>query len=415
MADKKPPSRQRPYAAYQPKPTRPDYEHFAPGAGYTPPYRQPEPPPPPKNVFQRARQLWRGYRGMGQRARADSMVWWLYKGLQGIMFGGSLFTVGVLVTLFSTVMGHLVCLDGGGIAAMIGGLVLLLYFAAAPSTQRWIVYVPENQYWVVEDHTGQTLEFLGPGRMHVAWQRGCKVRDYASFRWLNIKTRVENLLQFGASKVSLDIDLVMDFNPVRAEPDEFARLRSLDSAPKFEALITQEVQRILRYHLNRMPGAQQQHMVHHPHLIEDLIAGELERFETMGLALASSRPVNVAVHGAPPRSDSAPLAAPLVGKPSDEPTQPKALTPLPKPRDAQPTIQHTAGPPIPDHAPDITQPAALPPADRTAPYAAEPDSRAAEDTVSSDPPSPSLKTPDDLIDPLSLRRRSRKTPPPPKG
>ncbi|MBI5960728.1 MAG: hypothetical protein HY866_18460 [Chloroflexi bacterium] len=417
MADKKPPRREseRPYASYQPKQVRRDYEHFAPGAGYTPPYKKPEPTPtPPKNLFQRSRQFWRSYRGMGQRARADSMVWWLYKFIQGIMFGGSLLVMGVLIVIFSTVMGHIFCLDGGGIAAIIGGIVLLIYFAAAPFTHKWIVFVPENHYWVVEDHAGHTLEFLGPGRMHVAWQRGCKVRDYVNFRWLNLKIRLDSALQVGATKIGLEVDLMMEFDPVSADPAEYARLRSLDSLQKFEALLTHDVQRILRYHLNRMPTPQQQHMAHNANLIEDLLSREMEPLDTLGLMLASSRPVSVYVQGILPRIEAQPPVMPFMGKAFEEPTQPKAPTPLPKVSEPPDTIQHPAAPPTREHSPDVTHPAVSltekPASDVTQPV--DHPGSAADDTMISDTTPPNLKTTDDLIDPLSLRRRSRRTPPP---
>jgi hypothetical protein len=276
-------------------PYQPHYEEYVPGAGYTPPYSPP--PPPPKGLLGRGRLALRNYGGLRQQARADSVAWWGYKFVQGLLFGGGPFAIGVLLVALSALLGGVGCLSGMGVVLVAAGLLVLLRYVLAPATCHWIVTVPENKYWVVEDRDGYTLEYLPPGRMIVPWRWNSKVRNYVDFNTVTITGIVDDVLSVGAPRVDVEVSVVMAFNPVEADPEQYALLRAMDSREKFEAMLARDVHGIIRRSLNRLPPGQQQDVLRRPEKLEDMIAEQLERHEALGLFLASGRPVTVAVRG----------------------------------------------------------------------------------------------------------------------
>jgi len=336
-------------APYQPPSHRhSDYESFAPSTGYTPPYAPAL--PPPRGVLARGKQAWRTYRGLDQRARAASMVWWGVKFIQGLVVGGGLFVIGVLAVTAAALFGHPTCVSGIGVGLMLIGLVTLLYYAAAPITCRWIVAVPENHYWVVEDANGLTISFLPPGRRAIPWQRSITAQDYADFRWFKATEVIKNVLPVGDRPVSLEIVAVINFNPADAHPDQYGQLREFSAREQFEDTIAREIQTIVRYQLSHLSLSQQQQLVRSPHQLEALIAQELATYEDMGLTLASSRPVSVFAHGVlplepepEPTIPSAPDAPGFTvdAPPSPPPPPPAKKTPPPAPVD--PMVRRSRG------------------------------------------------------------------------
>ncbi len=350
MAQHRPPGSRR-AAPYQPNSYRPpDYESFAPSSGYTPPYNPPL--PPARGPFARGQQAWRIYRGLDQRARADSMVWWSVKFVQGVMAGGGLILIGGLTVAATTLLGPSTCIFGIGVGLILIGLVILLYYAAAPITCRWIVAVPENHYWVIEDAHGLTLAFLPPGRRAIPWQRSVTVREYADFRWFKVTELIENVLIIGGHPVSLEIVVVINFNPADAHPDQYGPLREFTAREVFEDTFAREIQTIVRYQLSHLSLNQQQQLVRSPHQLETLIAQELATYEDMGLTLASSRPVSVYVHGVLPLEPDSGPAAPAS---SAAPTQPKL--------DPPPVTLHSAPKPTEPPSPPQSAPPPSSPVD----------------------------------------------------
>jgi hypothetical protein len=307
------------------------------------------------------------------------MVWWGVKFIQGLVFGGGLFVIGVLTVTAAALLGHSTCVSGIGVGLMLLGLVTLLYYAAAPITCRWIVAVPENHYWVVEDANGLTISFLPPGRRIVPWQRSITVQDYADFRWFKVTELVENVLPTGRLPVSLEIVAVINFNPAEAHPDQYGQLREFVAREQFEDTLAREIQTVVRYHLSHLGPGQQQQLVRSPHQLEALIAQELAIYSDMGLTLGSSRPVSVFVHGVLPL------------EPDPEPT----IRSAPNANDftipawsASPTPPKMDMPPITLHsAPKATEPPSPP---QSAP----------RDRRTTPPPTP--------VDPMVRRSRGRK-------
>lgn len=356
-----------------------------PGAGYTPPYS----PPPPKGLLGRGRLALRNYGGLRQHARANSMAWWGYKLVQGLLFGGGPFAAGVLLVTLSALFGGVGCLSGVGVALVAAGLLVLLRYAFAPATCRWIVTVPENKYWVVEDRDGYTLEYLPPGRMIVPWRWNSRVRDYVDFNTITLTEMVDDVLSVGVPRVDVEVSVVMTFNPVEADPERYAHLRAMDSREKFEAMLARDVHSIVRRCLNRLPPEQQQNVLRHPDQLEDAIAEQLERHQALGLFLASGRPVSVIVRGL------------LV----DAPYQPPAsLRPYEPPREVSPAADSglidrpsVSVPPVPSAG---------------APTGLEEGGTAPDVTHPGQETPPGLKTPADAPNPLIKRRRRKGRLPP---
>lgn len=341
MAQRRPPGARRP-SPYQPPQFHSDYESYSPSSGYTPPYKPPQ-PPPPKGVYGRSKQAWRTYRGLDQRARADSMVWWGFKFLQGLVFGGGLFLIGVLSVILSALLGSTTCLSGAGITMLLIGIVILLYYAAAPVTCKWMVVVPDNHYWVVEDINGLTIHYVPPGKRVVPWQRSIKVCDYVDFRWFTVNQVIKNALQIGGVPVTLEIAVVVNFDPTAAHTDQYGTLRELATREQFEAMFAREVQGIVRYALSHSSSAGQQALVRNPQQLEDAITQELAGYSDMGLTLASSRPVSVFVHGAPPLEPDVEPPPPMPEPPPAPQPPPTRETPPPQPPPSPPP---QPGPPI---------------------------------------------------------------------
>jgi hypothetical protein len=308
------------------------------------------------------------------------VAWWGYKFVQGLLFGGGPFAIGVLLVALSALLGGVGCLSGIGVTLVAAGLLVLLRYALAPATCHWIVTVPENKYWVVEDRDGYTLEYLPPGRMIVPWRWNSKVRNYVDFNAVTVTQVIDDVLSAGAPRVDVEVSVVMTFNPVEADPEMYASLRALDSREKFEAMLARDVLSIVRRNLNRLPQGQQD-VLRHPEVLEDVIAEQLERHQAWGLFLASGRPVTVTVRGL------------LV----DTPYQPPASVPPGRtPSAGDSSLLDTA---------EHDQPSPAAPSASPADVQVEQEEERA--TRRGQKPPPGLKTSAEATDPLIKRRRRK--------
>ncbi len=239
---------------------------------------------------------WRGYRGLRRQARYSSMAWWGLKIVQGLLWGGGLVAFGALLAI-------LVALGDGsawpsrlGSALIVVGIIVLLRYALAPVTCRWIVTVPENRYYVVEDGDGYTLEYLGPGRMIVPWRWHSHVREYVDFSSIAVNEVVEDVLDSHALPVDIEVSVVMSFDPVNADPNVYAALRKLVAPEQFQGLIARDVRDIVRKHLNTLAPVQgQSGLLHDVQSLEAVIAEQLAGRAALGLTPAPTRPVAVHV------------------------------------------------------------------------------------------------------------------------
>jgi hypothetical protein len=273
-----------------------DYEREVPRFGAIP-FNPPQ--PKPKGVVGRSRHALRRYRGLRQRARADSMSWWWMKFLHGLLVGGGPFAIGLLMLLVNAVLnvGSLMAWAGGIIFLV--GLFIILRYALAPYTCQWVVTVPEDRFCFVEDADGNTAEFLEPGRWIVNWRWYGKVRDYVNFKRITANVTIADVLGGGGPVMDMEVTVIMAFNPTQAEEYTYAQLRRLVKPEHFEDMISQDVRSIVRKHIRLLNAEQQRSAVRNTRALEEVIADQLDSFRLMGLTLASSRPVMVYVRNAP--------------------------------------------------------------------------------------------------------------------
>jgi hypothetical protein len=365
----------RPPLAESPDSRRPDYDQYAPGVGYTPPYAPP--------AQDRSGTAWQRYNDLCQRARADSMSWWGMKALQGLLIGGGPFGLGIILIAVDKLLGAGQAWSWIGFVLALTGLLIVLRYALAPVTCKWIVTVPENRYCVIEDHEGYTSEYLEPGRWFVTWRWYAKVRDYVDFNAVTVNTQIANVPD--SSSPALDVTVMMAFNPAQADPSTYAQLRQMTTRNQFETLIARDVRDLVHRYFRVLPPDQPSSAAHNAHALEEYLGDQLEPYRSMGLSLASSRPVMVHISGTPTPQTPYP---PPVFNPSAQPNP-----------YAQPDRYYTPPPSVPRPAPPPDPSPAQSPADPPAADTA-PEPPAADQT-------PRVKGADHLDDPLTLRRRRR--------
>ena len=227
---------------------------------------------------------WRGYRGLRRQARYSSMAWWGLKTVQGLLSGGGLVALGALLAILVGLGDGSTWLVRLGSGLVVVGILVLLRYALAPVTCRWIVTVPENWYYVIEDSDGYTLEYLGPGRMIVPWRWHSSVREYVDFSSIAVNEVVEDVLDSQALPVDIEVSVVMAFNPVNADPNAYAALRKMAAPEQFQAMIARDVRDIVRKHLNTLAPVQgQSGLLHDVQSLEAVIAAQLEGRAALGL------------------------------------------------------------------------------------------------------------------------------------
>lgn len=274
--------------------SRPAYDHYAPGVGYTPPY-----PPPPKGFYGRGRGMQRRYMELRQRARTDSMAWWYVKVLQGLLLSCLPFSLGGLIILANRLFDGNGWLEWAGVGLLLSGLLIVFYHVLAPVTGKWIVTVPENGASVVEDANGYTIEYLEPGRWRVPWHWNTKVREYVDFTIVTANALVADIFGGNGPVVDIDVTVAMVFNPALAESSARAQLRKMTTRDHFETMITRDVRDIVRKHFRLLTPDQQRNALTSSHVLEEIVAEQLAHCRSLGLTLASGRPVMVYVRNLP--------------------------------------------------------------------------------------------------------------------
>jgi len=347
--------------------------------GYTPPYTAP--PAPPKGLYGRGVAALRRYGGLRQRARADSMSWWAMKTLQGVVFGGGPFALGLALIVATA------ALDAGrgwawlGSVLLLIGLGIMLRYALAPATCQWVVVVPENRFCVVEDADGYTAEYLEPGRWIVTWRWGAKVHDYVDFNAITSTTVIADVLAGSGPVMDMDVTVLMAFNPADAEAQRAAQLRKMTMREDFETLIARDVRDIVRKHFRLLAPDQQQGVLRNTRALEEAIADQLGHLSALGLTLASSRPVMVYVR----QSSASPYT----------PNYRQAWPPGPIPVQVVPP---PVAPTLPPSEPPVDMP---PPTEERTPTPPPGPPPAVDDA-------PTVKDPSRADDPLARRRRRRR-------
>jgi hypothetical protein len=239
---------------------------------------------------------WRGYKGLRRRSQDNSLSWWWLKIIQGMVWGGGLLAAGLASVIASRMMDTARCFFLGGTGAIVGGIIILLLYILAPVSRRWIVYVPENWYYVVEDHNRYTLAYLEPGRIKLDWHWNASVRPYVNFNSVAVRKVMHNALDSRSLPVDIEIAVSMAFNPTLAEPRLYPKLRKMDTQEPFQMIISGDIENVVFKHLNKLAPVQgQQGMLHNAESLEALILERLEGLEALGLTPSGAHPVRVFV------------------------------------------------------------------------------------------------------------------------
>jgi ASC-1-like (ASCH) protein len=244
------------------QPPRQPYQGYGPDQAYTPPVTPSatpaEPPPQETNsVYGRGRRAWSGYYRLRGRARQNSMSWWFFKFVQGVLLGGVLLVGGGMALVAGVVVGALQCGAAIGAGLLLAGLGVMLRYVLAPVSCRWMVTVPENAYYVVEDGDGYTLEYLDSGRRTVTWRWNARVRQYATFKAVKATATVEHVLPTDGTPITIEVRVQAAFNPARADPKAYATLRQMTKPEAFQAMLVGDVGEAVRRYLHLLHPAQQ--------------------------------------------------------------------------------------------------------------------------------------------------------------
>ena len=266
----------------------PPSSHNQRGQGFTIPY-----PAPPKGFRHRVNQV----SDLRQYAHASSMAWWGAKALQGLLIGMIPFTCGFLFTAGYVLVGGSASWAVMGVLILLAGLVVILWGVLAPVTRKWIVTVPENCFWMVIDGKGFIAEYLPPGRLILPFRLNSTIHDYVEFRFIRICEVYENILRGSGRDVDLEIEVMMTFNPVEADPRLYARLRRMTRREQFEGLVTNGVRDAIGKYFTQLSPDFWQDALQSPRVLERTIIDQLLGLESMGLFLMSSQSVVVLVHG----------------------------------------------------------------------------------------------------------------------
>lgn len=277
----------------------------------------------------------RRYTRLRQRARANSMAWWLFKLLQGALIGVPLTVLGILIALSASWLGGGQWLTIMGILVVLAGLGVVLRYALAPITCRWIVIVPEGYYWVVEDGNGFTLRFLASGPQQVDWNWNVSVKDYVNFTWVSLSILERNVLP-PDGPVNVEVGVTMRFDPSQVAQAQVAELRALDQREKVERLLARATRNAVRDILQRRSSHDRLELLGEKYRLEQIIMQRLASLTAWGLFPIAARPVSVFVEGLPQAAYDAGYDVPYVEPPEPQTVYPTMVHPQPM----EPTIAH---------------------------------------------------------------------------
>jgi hypothetical protein len=137
-----------------------------------------------------------------------------------------------------------------------------------------------------------------------------KVHEYVNFHTITIRETYDNVLRGSGRKVDLEINVVMVFDPVSADPRFYAKLRGMTKREQFEGIVTNTVRDTVSLYFTRMSPDFWLGALRNPKVLEEEIIKQLNGLNSMGLFLASSHPVTVFVYGLMISSDpTAPIPA----------------------------------------------------------------------------------------------------------
>ncbi len=239
-----------------------------------------------------------GLRALTRRTYRSSMVWWLMRVVEGMVIGGGLVVIGVLIVMINNLLGGAACFGQGAVGMILLGIFVLLWFMAAPFSQRWIVGVPDGWYYLVEDGNGAVVEFLSAGRWIVPWSWRAVVRPYANFQVLESRPVIEDALQSDYLPVTVEAVVTVVFDPTQADPSGFDDLGAMATRDAFKQLIARQSEEAVLGYLAMLAPTQGRSLSSQATL-EDVIRQHVGRLDVLGLFVPASQPPAVTIRLAP--------------------------------------------------------------------------------------------------------------------
>lgn len=276
---------------YQIGPPWQDRETAVPGSGFTPPNSG----TPPRQPQQSPR---RDPAALRHRANYNSADWHRWKMVQGLLFGGMLAAPGLLLIGIAGLQSgsDAACLFAPGVLAILAGVTILFYYLLAPFAQKWIITVPTNQFWAVEDLKGrQTLAFLAPGGVEIKRKFDTRIVPYVGFNSLTVCEVIPNILGMPDMRVDIEVTAVIQFNPTEADPEEFNTLRAMTNAHQFEYVLRREIFKTVQLHMGRYDLMRSRSLQDTVQSLESAVVEHLSNLHPLGLQPASARPVSITI------------------------------------------------------------------------------------------------------------------------
>ncbi|HML23283.1 MAG TPA: hypothetical protein PKD09_16635 [Aggregatilinea sp.] len=239
-----------------------------------------------------------GLRALTRRTYRSSMVWWLVRVVDGLIVGGGLVLIGVIIVVVNNMLNGAACFGQGAVGAILLGIFVLLWFMAAPFSQRWVVGVPDGWYYLVEDGAGEVVEFLGPGRWIVPWSWRAVVRPYANFQVIESRPVIEDALQSDFLPVTIEATVTVVFDPTQADPGAYDDLGAMATRDAFQQLLARQTDEAVRGYLALLTPTQGRSLSSQATL-EDVIRQHVARLDILGLFVPASQPPAVTIRLVP--------------------------------------------------------------------------------------------------------------------
>lgn len=229
---------------------------------------------------------WNRYMALRERADENSMSWWRLKIFEAAWIFVFLAILGAGLGVLSqvTALGFLLY---AGIGLVILGGLFFLRAVFAPLTCKWVVFVPDNAYYVVEDNRKRTIDFIvGGQKTIVPWSYNAKVLPYVDFNFIPVyRVRVENVMNVRRMPVDIEVSSPMRFDPTLAHREALPMLRKMTQSSDFEGMLTNFIRDTVAEHLTQTGAESRLHVaeIRDVPALKTVLLQRLKALESMGL------------------------------------------------------------------------------------------------------------------------------------
>lgn len=223
---------------------------------------------------------------------ASSMKWWAGNIVQGLFSGiGPILLALMLVQLYFITDDYNALLVA--FPLLLVGLVYLIWFGLAPVTRKWIVTVPENEYYVVEAKNGAVFAYVGAGQHRVPWHMNTLVRKYADFKTISVYEHFEDVEWADGTVGYIEFKVTMAFDPAQADPSMYAALYEMTQPDAFATMIRRDLRDFVRHQSKLLTWEEVLLLIRGSRVLEGAVTEALEPWEAMGLTPGGERAIRV--------------------------------------------------------------------------------------------------------------------------